>query len=51
MHIAITILPGYSPQEKKLLARRLKDVVANLMDVSLYCSRIGKRLDTVTKAA
>ena len=24
MHIAITTLPGYTPQEKKLLAQRLK---------------------------
>lgn len=28
MHIAIITLPGYSRQEKKLLARRLKDVAA-----------------------
>ena len=34
MHISITTLPGYSPQEKKLLARHLKDAVANLMNVS-----------------
>lgn len=33
MHIAITTLPGYSPQEKKLLARRLKEATANLMGV------------------
>lgn len=33
MHIAITALPGYTPQEKKLLARRLKEVAANLMGV------------------
>ena len=33
MHIAITTLPGYSPQEKKLLARRLKETAANLMGV------------------
>ncbi|MBW9277337.1 tautomerase family protein [Bacteroides fragilis] len=34
MHIAITTLPGYSPQEKKLLARRLKDAAVNLMGVT-----------------
>ena len=33
MHIAITALPGYTPQEKKLLARRLKEAVASLMGV------------------
>lgn len=33
MHIAITTLPGYSSQEKKLLARRLKEAAANLMGV------------------
>ncbi len=33
MHIAITTLPGYTPQEKKLLARRLKEAAANLMGV------------------
>lgn len=33
MHIAITTLPGYTPQEKKLLAQRLKEVAANLMGV------------------
>lgn len=33
MHIAITTLPGYSPQEKKLLARWLKEATANLMGV------------------
>ena len=31
MHIAITTLPGYTPQEKKLLAQRLKEAAANLM--------------------
>ena len=34
MHIAITTLPGYSLQEKKLLARRLKEEVASLMGVT-----------------
>lgn len=34
MHIAITTLPGYSPQEKKLLARRLKNAAVNLMGVT-----------------
>lgn len=34
MHIAITTLPGCSPQEKKLLARRLKEEAANLMGVT-----------------
>lgn len=34
MHIAITTLPGYSLQEKKLLARRLKEEAANLMGVT-----------------
>ena len=33
MHIAITTLPGYTPQEKKLLAQRLKEAAANLMGV------------------
>lgn len=33
MHIAITTLPGYSLQEKKLLARRLKEEAANLMGI------------------
>lgn len=28
MHIVIITLPGYSQQEKKLLARKLKDVAA-----------------------
>lgn len=33
MHITITALPGYTPQEKKLLARRLKEAATSLMGV------------------
>lgn len=36
MHIAVTTLPGYNPQEKKLLARRLKEEAANLTGVTAY---------------
>lgn len=31
MHITITTLPGYSIQEKILLARKLKEVTATIM--------------------
>lgn len=34
MHIAITSLPGYSLEEKKQLARELKNTVAALMGVA-----------------
>lgn len=34
MHIAITTLPGYTRQEKILLARRLKMATAELMDIA-----------------
>lgn len=36
MHIAITTLPGYSLQEKKLLARRLKEMIASYTGVAPY---------------
>lgn len=34
MHIAITTLPGYSLQEKQLLARELKETAAALLGVA-----------------
>lgn len=34
MHIAITSLPGYSLEEKKQLARELKNTVAALLGVA-----------------
>lgn len=34
MHIAITTLPGYSLQEKQLMARKLKNTVAALLGVA-----------------
>ena len=30
MHIAITTLPGYTPEEKKRLARALKEAAASI---------------------
>ena len=30
MHISVTTLPGYTPAEKKLLAKRLKEAVASV---------------------
>ncbi len=30
MHIAITTLPGYTPEEKKRLARALKEMAASV---------------------
>lgn len=31
MHITVTTLPGYSVEEKRMLARRLKEATANLL--------------------
>lgn len=33
MHIAITSLPGYTDEEKKMLARRLKEAASNLLGI------------------
>lgn len=33
MHISITSLPGYTDEEKKMLARRLKEVASNLLGI------------------
>lgn len=30
MHITVTTLPGYTPEEKKLLAKRLKEAAASV---------------------
>lgn len=41
MHITITTLPGYSRQEKKLLARRLKDAVVSFSGVDSYAISVS----------
>lgn len=33
MHIAITSLPGYTDEEKRMLARRLKEAASNLLGI------------------
>lgn len=43
MHITITTLPGYGIQEKKLLARKLKEVVTTFMKVSPVLVSISVR--------
>lgn len=33
MHIAITSLPGYTDEEKRMLGRRLKEAASNLLGI------------------
>ena len=33
MHIAITSLPGYTDEEKRILARSLKEAASNLLGI------------------
>lgn len=34
MHITVTTLPGYSDEEKRMLARRLKEATADILGIT-----------------
>ena len=44
MHIAITTLPGYTPEEKKRLARALKETAASI-GVASFTVSVSVRLN------